>query len=267
MHRGEMKRVALGISYIGDPYIGFQSQKQGNSVQEELEAAIASVANHPVTLSCAGRTDKGVHAMQQVVHFNTSADRSTAQWMRGINAHLSQHIMILWVKQVPENFHARFSATSRAYVYVLNAEQNDLFLSRFSWYTGDLNTHLMQIAANSLVGEHDFKAFQSRHCQADHAIRKIHYITIKQQGNLVFCHIQANAFVHHMVRKIVATLVAIGQERMVVESMGEILNTQNREAVPGQAPAKGLFLKAIGYPDELALPMGIRSQLLGEIDV
>ena len=204
-----MKRVALGMSYIGDPYGGFQSQQQGNSVQEEIESAIGIVADHPVKIACAGRTDKGVHAMMQVVHFDTTAQRTELQWQRGIQANLSEHIGVLWVKSVAEDFHARFSAQSRAYVYVLNLQLGDLFLSRYSWYTGPLDTESMQEAAKALIGEHDFRAFQSRHCQAEHAIRRVNSVSIVRRDQLVFCHIEANAFVHHMVRKLMATLVAM----------------------------------------------------------
>ncbi len=262
-----MKRFALGVSYIGDPYLGFQSQQQNNSVQEEIEAAISAVANHAVKVSCAGRTDKGVHAFAQVVHFDTSSDRTDDQWLLGINANLSEHIMMLWVKQVSEDFHARFSAHSREYIYVLNLYKHDLFLKRYSWYTGDINIQAMQEAASALIGEHDFRAFQSRHCQAEHAIRRVHSVHIIKKLNLVYCHIEANAFVHHMVRKIMSTLVAIGQGKIPVSAMHSILMTKNREAVPGQAPPKGLFLKAVGYPECMKLPTGVRSQLLGDIDV
>lgn len=262
-----MKRVALGISYIGDPYRGFQSQHQNNSIQEEIENAIAVVANCPIKITCAGRTDKGVHAMMQVVHFDTTTERAEYQWQRGIQAKLSEHICVLWVKFVAEDFHARFSAHSRAYVYVLNLQQEDLFLSRYSWYAGALDIKSMQEAALVLIGKNDFRAFQSRHCQAEHAIRRVNSVNIVQHGQLIFCHIEANAFVHHMVRKIMATLVAIGQGKLAVSAMAEILNTQNRKAVPGQAPAKGLFLKAVGYPSRMEIPTGINSQLLGDIDV
>ena len=262
-----MKRVALGISYIGDPYGGFQSQQQGNSVKEEIEHAIAAVATHPVKPACAGRTDKGVHAMMRVVHFDTTAERTDIQWQRGIQANLSEHIGALWVKFVAKDFHARFSAQSRAYVYVLSLKPRDLFLSRYSWYTGAVDAESMQEAAMVLIGEHDFRAFQSRHCQAEHAIRRVNSVNIVQRDQLVFCHIEANAFVHHMVRKIMATLVAIGQGKLAVSAMAEILNTQSRKAVPGQAPAKGLFLKAVGYPSLMEIPAGINSQLLGDIDV
>lgn len=262
-----MRRIAIGISYIGDQYCGFQSQGNNLSVQEAIEKAIVKVANHPIKTACAGRTDKGVHAFLQVMHFDTTANRSSCQWIRGINANLPDDIKLRWVKEVPDSFHARFSANRRAYVYVLNQDSEDLFLSRYSWAVTNLDTDLMRKAAVSLIGEHDFYAFQSRHCQAEHAIRRINYVDIEVKGQLIYCHIEANAFVHHMVRKIMATLVAVGSKKLPVQIVEQLLTEKNREAVPGQAPAKGLFLKTIGYADHYAMPTDLGSQLLGEMDV
>nr|WP_272880542.1 tRNA pseudouridine(38-40) synthase TruA [Candidatus Synchoanobacter obligatus] len=257
----------MGLSYIGEAYHGFQCQDDYISVQEHLEKAISQIADHPVRISCAGRTDKGVHALLQVVHFDTSVSRSLQAWEKGVNAHLPDDICIRWVQEVDGDFHARFSARSRRYVYVLQHQARDLFLARYSWYVGVLDIASMQEAAVGLLGEHDFYAFQSRHCQSDHAIRCIKEIRFEQKGQLTYCHIEANAFVHHMVRKIMATLVAVGQGKMAIHAVREILQEKNREAVPGQAPAKGLFLRAIGYSNRYVFPDGDGSQLLGEMDV
>ena len=171
-----MKRFALGISYVGQRYCGYQSQGLDNSVQECVEFAIAKVSNHPIKIMCAGRTDAGVHAMIQVVHFDSDAIRRSDQWLKGINVNLPSDIKALWVKEMDDSFHARFSAISRAYVYVLNPGEEDLFMDPYSWRVGELDVQQMQLAANVLIGEHDFFAFQSRHCQSEHAMRCIHYI-------------------------------------------------------------------------------------------
>ena len=262
-----MKRIAIGISYIGENYCGFQSQKNLMSIQESVESAIEKVANHHVKTACAGRTDKGVHAFLQVMHFETNAVRANLQWVRGINANLPSDIMVLWVQEVSDDFHARFSAHSRAYVYVLNEAQHDLFMQRFSWQVPVLDINKMQMAAKQLIGEHDFYAFQSRHCQAEHAIRRVTKIKIERRKQLIYCHIEANAFVHHMVRKIIATLVAIGLSKLPIDIISRLLLEKNRDLVPGQAPAKGLFLKTIGYAEMYKVPNEVHSQLLGDIDV
>ena len=262
-----MSRIALGISYVGARYHGYQVQKLYPSVQAALELAIEKVAGHHVISYCAGRTDKGVHALLQVVHFDTEAIRECHQWVRGINANLPEDIKVIWAKEVLEDFHSRFSAYSRSYVYVLNTKEGDLFLEPYSWYVGELDLELMLDASEVLLGEHDFYAFQSRHCQAEHAIRRVTECRMEKVGDLVYCHISANAFVHHMVRKIMATLVAVGQKKLDKNQLAKILMEKNREAVPGQAPAKGLFLKAVGYHERYGIPRKINSQLLGVLDV
>lgn len=257
------KRFALGISYIGTEYGGFQSQRRGNSVQEVVETAIASVADHPVKIMCAGRTDKGVHAMLQVVHFDTTANRTENQWFRGINANLPNDIALIWVQAVNEAFHARFSAYARGYVYLLS-NQDDLFMKSFSWRVQPLNIEAMQVAANHLLGEHDFHAFQSRHCQAEHAFRRVEGIKLVKDNQIVYTYIRANAFVHHMVRKIMATLVAVGEGKISPDDVKTILVSKDRERVPGQAPARGLFLREVKYPEKWGLPESGESQFLGK---
>lgn len=262
-----LKRFAVGFSYIGAAYCGYQAQGNGDSVAEVLAAAIEKVANHNVKLGCAGRTDKGVHAVLQVVHFDSDANRSEYQWLRGVNANLPEDISVLWVKEVPDDFHARFSARFRSYVYVLNPGANDLFMDRYSWKVGALDIDLMQTAGAMLLGEHDFHAFQSRHCQAEHAIRRVHAVSVFRVGEMVHFEIQANAFVHHMVRKITATLVAIGEGKIQPDVMLSLLQEKNRQRVPGQAPSKGLFLKSVGYADHYGLSLKHESHLTGGRDV
>ena len=258
-----LKRYAVGFSYIGENYCGYQSQGCGRAVADALTLSISTVANHEVKLGCAGRTDAGVHALLQVVHFDSCSNRTEYQWLKGINANLPSDIKVLWVQEVEDRFHARFSAQSRSYVYILNPEQDDLFMERYSWKVGSLDLSAMQHAANILLGEHDFYAFQSRHCQAKHAIRRIDRVLIKEVGYMVHFEITANAFVHHMVRKIVATLVKVGEGKMSADEVLFILKNKNRRKVPGQAPAKGLFLRTVAYPDCYGLPLEERNHLIG----
>lgn len=260
-------RYALGISYIGTNYIGYQSQNKGNSIQEEVSLAIAKVADHPVSIMCAGRTDKGVHALLQVIHFDSDANRENHQWIRGINASLPKDISALWIKPVEETFHARFSATSRGYVYLLNTQKQDLMMSNYAWEVGDLDIDLMKEAASHLLGERDFYAFQSRFCQAKHSFRCVQEVKIERVGKMIYFHIKANAFLHHMVRKIVATMVKVGEGKLALGDFIRILEEKDRASVPGQAPAKGLFLKQVVYSDTWDIPSKGESQLLGALYV
>lgn len=260
-------RVVLGISYRGEAYCGFQIQDDYPTVQGELEKAIEVIANHPVKTTCAGRTDKGVHAFLQVIHFDTEANRDEAHWVRGVNAHLPSDIRVRWAQVVTDDFHARFSAYSRSYVYVLNTSEEDLFIEPYAWSVRQIDLDAMRKAGEYILGEHDFHAFQSKYCQAEHAIRRVTELRFETRGHYIYCHITANAFVHHMVRKLIATLVAIGQGKLQPKVMAELLAKPCRASVPGQAPAKGLFLKAIGYDEKFGIPSKLGSQLLGELDV
>lgn len=260
---GNEKRYILAFSYLGTAYVGFQSQGTDNAVQDKIESAISKIANHPVKTICAGRTDKGVHALIQIVHFDSESERTEHQWLRGINANLPRDIRALWVQKTSEKFHARFSAVSRAYVYYLNTQPDDLVMSPYTWTVSDLDINRMEEALPHLLGEQDFYAFQSRHCQAEHSRREIQAVSIEKIGKVICFHIQANAFLHHMVRKIVATLVKIGEGKLDPDQMKVIIETKDRDAVPGQAPAKGLFLKQVQYASEWKLNAIGRSQLLG----
>lgn len=264
---GNVKRYALGFSYIGTEYVGYQSQGTNNAVQDRVEYAVSKVANHPVRVGCAGRTDKGVHALMQVVHFDTTSERSDRQWVKGINANLPNDIVVLWISEQDETFDARFSARSRAYVYLLNTQDQDLIMSQYSWFVKDLDVEKMKEAMAYLLGEQDFHVFQSRHCQAKHSMRCIQEVSIQKVGGMIYFYIKANAFLHHMVRKIVATLVGVGEGKLSPESVKIMIEEKDRDAVPGQAPAKGLFLKQVEYADKWQIEAKGTSQLLGEWDV
>ena len=251
-------RVALGVEYDGSHYCGWQRQKHDSqTVQENLEAALSNVANHPVQVICAGRTDTGVHGVGQVVHFDTESERSEKGWIFGCNTNLPDSISVRWAKPVAEDFHARFSAISRAYRYVIynHPVRPALGMHHLTWNYRPLDIELMQQAANVLVGEHDFSSFQAQGCQAKSPIRTIHHINLYRRGRLIIMDIQANAFLQHMVRNIAGVLMAIGSGKEPLGWMTEVLNHKNRTLGGVTAPPYGLFFMRVGYPDEFGIPI------------
>lgn len=252
-----MKRIALGIEYNGSQFNGYQLQSAGTrTVQGELEKALSTVANEPIRLTCAGRTDTGVHATGQVVHFDTPVARELKAWMLGGNTNLPRDISIHWVRQVSDDFSARFSAISRSYRYILynRKVRSAVFQHNVSWSFELLDADGMNTAAQSLIGEHDFSAFRSSQCQAKHAIREMQAITVKREGDYVILDIKANAFLHHMVRNIMGTLMVIGRGEQPVEWMQQVLQGQDRKKAGITAPAAGLYLINVEYPAEYGLP-------------
>ncbi len=251
------KRVALGIEYNGSLFNGYQLQSAGTrTVQGELERALSKVADEPVRLTCAGRTDTGVHATGQVVHFNTEVQRELKAWMLGGNTNLPRDISIHWVHQVKNDFSARFSAISRSYRYILcnRKVRSAVFQHNVSWSFERLDEKLMNTAAQMLIGEHDFSAFRSSQCQAKHAVRKMQNIAVKREGDYVVLDIKANAFLHHMVRNIMGTLMVIGRGEQPVEWMQEVISGQDRKKAGMTAQAAGLYLINVEYPAEHGLP-------------
>lgn len=252
-----MNRIALGIEYNGSQFNGYQLQSAGTrTVQGELEKALSTVANEPIRLTCAGRTDTGVHATGQVVHFDTPVARELKAWMLGGNTNLPRDISIHWVRQVSDDFSARFSAISRSYRYILynRKVRSAVFQHNVSWSFELLDADGMNTAAQSLIGEHDFSAFRSSQCQAKHAIREMQAITVKREGDYVILDIKANAFLHHMVRNIMGTLMVIGRGEQPVEWMQQVLQGQDRKKAGVTAPAAGLYLINVEYPAEYGLP-------------
>lgn len=249
-------RVALGIEYDGTSYNGWQRQNNGIGVQQRLEEALALVANEPVDVVCAGRTDTGVHASGQVVHFDTSAERSERSWLLGTNTNLPADISVSWVRQVGDDFHARFSATGRRYRYaILNRLQRSaLHRHRAWWVYQPLDERVMHEAAQSLLGEHDFSAFRAAGCQAKTAMRELTAIRVTRQGDWVTLDVAANAFLMHMVRNITGTLAAIGQGEQPVSWAREVLDSRDRTAGGITAPPHGLTLVAVDYPEAFGIP-------------
>lgn len=249
-------KIALGIEYDGSRYYGWQRQQEVRSVQEKLEKALSQVANEPVTVFCAGRTDAGVHATGQVVHFETSARRKDAAWTLGVNANLPGDIAVRWVKTVSEDFHARFSATARRYRYIIyNRRLRPAILQQgvTHWHL-PLDAEKMQRAAQCLLGENDFTSFRAVQCQSRTPWRNVSHIYVTRYGDYVVVDIKANAFVHHMVRNIVGSLLEVGSGNQPEDWIAWLLAAKDRTLAAATAKAEGLYLVAVDYPSEFALP-------------
>lgn len=256
--RTNQKRIALGIEYNGSLFNGYQLQVAGTrTVQGELEKALSKVANEPVRLTCAGRTDTGVHATGQVVHFDSVAVRELKAWVLGSNTNLPCDISINWAQQVNDSFSARFSAVSRSYRYILlnRKVRAAVFQNNVAWSFETLDAKAMHQAAQYLLGEHDFTAFRASQCQAAHAIRDMHEIRVQRNGDYVILDIKANAFLHHMVRNIMGTLMVIGRGEQAAGWMQEVLLGRDRKRAGMTAPATGLYLVNVEYPEEYGLPV------------
>jgi len=249
-------RLALGIEYDGTSYNGWQRQKTGSGVQQRVEKALSVVANHPVDVICAGRTDTGVHASGQVVHFDTDSQRSERGWLLGANTNLPEDVNVTWVAPVSDDFHARFSATSRSYQYkILNRLQRSaLHRNRAWWVYEPLDAALMHDAAQQLVGEHDFSAFRAAACQASTAVRTISQISVSRSGDWLTLDVTANAFLQHMVRNITGTLATVGLGEQEVDWVAEVLESRDRKVGGIAAPPHGLTLVGVGYPESFGLP-------------
>ncbi len=253
-----MVRWALIIEYDGTRYKGFQKQSfTPDTVQGCLEHAISYVANHEVTLVCAGRTDAGVHATSQVIHFDTQAERPSRAWVEGSNTKLPPGIRVKCAHKVSFGFHARFSATSRTYHYVLlhTAVRPAILANAVTWTSFALDVKAMNEAGQYLLGEHDFSSFRASQCQARTPIREIKALNIQSQGHFVVVEIKANAFLHHMVRNIVGALLEVAGGAQPPSWVAQVLARKSRAAAPATAPAFGLYLTGVNYPDALEFPV------------
>jgi tRNA pseudouridine38-40 synthase len=249
-------RIALGIEYDGTSYSGWQRQKTGLGVQQRLEEALSLVANERVEVVCAGRTDTGVHATGQVVHFDTDSERSERGWLLGANTNLPEDISVTWVKPVDQDFHARFSAAGRSYRYLIlnRLQRSALHRSRAWWVYEPLDEVPMQAAAQRLLGEHDFSAFRSAACQANTAVREITAISVSRSGDWLTIDVTANAFLMNMVRNIVGSLAAVGLGEQGVEWIRDVLEGRDRKAGGITAPPHGLTLVGVEYPEAFGIP-------------
>jgi tRNA pseudouridine38-40 synthase len=252
-----MTRIALGIEYDGSRFLGWQTQPGGGSVQDALEAALASIARAQVSTTAAGRTDRGVHARLQVAHFDTDAKRPVSAWVRGVNALLPDAMAVLWSQEVAGEFHARYSALSRTYRYeLLNRPVRAALSAHYvGWFHLPLDVEKMREAAALLLGEHDFSAFRSSECQAKTPVRTLHAFTIHQEGEKIVFIVRANAFLHHMVRNLVGTLVYVGKGKRPPQWANDVLLSKDRaRAAPTFGP-EGLYLERIEYEPKWGLPI------------
>lgn len=250
------ERIALGVEYDGRGFCGWQTQPGRCGVQDALQAALARMAGHAVSVTCAGRTDAGVHAAWQVLHFDTDARRPESAWTRGVNAFLPPAVSVLWVRRVDPAFHARFDARSRSYRYRLSSRpaRPAMEHGRVGWWPGVLDLGAMREAAGLLLGIHDFSTFRAAECQARTPVRELRTVDISVQDDLIIFDLQANAFLHHMVRNIVGSLVYVGAGRRPPGWVGDILAARNRAlAAPTFAP-DGLILRGVEYDPRHGLP-------------
>ncbi len=249
-------RIAVGIEYDGRHFHGWETQRNGETVQSVLESALGKVADTPVHTICAGRTDSGVHALGQVVHFDVQMHRDERAWIRGSNSYLPESVSVIWAHRVSDSFHARFSAQRRYYRYIiLNRDVRPGVLNgRVTWAYQKLDEQAMARAALALVGQHDFSAYRAAGCQAQHAVRTIYTLTVKRCDCFVVIDISANAFLQHMVRNIVGVLLAIGSGQRPVEWADEVLATQDRRCAGVTAKPFGLYFTGVSYPDNFNLP-------------
>ena len=251
-------RVALRVAYDGSRYNGWQAQPHPGTrtVQQTLEAALSAVASAPVRVHCAGRTDTGVHGHGQVVHFEAAVARSPKAWVLGTNASLPADVRVHWARKVPADFHARFSASWRRYRYIVVdcPIRPAQLLGQITWVRYPLDAGLMNEAARSLLGEQDFSAFRAAACQSSSPFRDVHSVGVSRRGPFVVIDIRANAFLHHMVRNIAGSLIAVGTGRRAPAWIGELLAGRDRGRAADTASAQGLYLVEVGYPEHFELP-------------
>lgn len=257
-------RIALGLSYDGTSFFGWQTQPNVQTVQDTLEAALASFLAEPVTTICSGRTDTGVHALGQVVHLDTQASRSPESWVRGLNALLPGSVAVQWAIPVSETFHARFSATARTYIYVLRNDRvrSPFLKNKAGWEYRSLDLEAMRAGAKCLLGKNDFSSFRSSQCQASHPVRTMQHVGIDQQGPLLIFTFRANAFLHHMIRNIMGALVYVGLGRHEPDWIADLVALRDRRHAAPTYPSSGLYLAHAHYPAEFSLPASsVRSRL------
>jgi len=248
-------RIACAVEYDGSGFCGWQRQDHARSVQGDVEAALSKVANHDVRVVCAGRTDSGVHASWQIIHFDTRAERSERSWVLGTNANLPDDAGLLWAREVDDDFHARFSAQARSYRYVIfNRDVPSALLHRrATWVHQALDVSGMQEGARYLLGEHDFSSFRALACQAKSPVRTIYRLDIKRSGAYLYLDVEANAFLHHMVRNIAGVLMAVGRGVQNSHWVQGVLDKRDRTQGGVTAPAGGLYLVGVRYPEKFGI--------------
>ncbi len=257
-----LKRIVLGVQYDGSPWRGWQTQPEGNTVQDVLEHGLLQFTGSKIRTTCAGRTDAGVHGIEQVVHFDTELTRNMYSWINGVNTFLPDSVAIQWAKELPldpdseDNFHARFSARARTYHYILHNSKirSPMWLQRAGWQFRPLDVDRMREGAAYLLGEQDFSAFRASGCQAKSPVKHMYSIKITRQGEMIVFTLRASAFLHHMVRNIVGSLIFVGTGKREPRWMGEVLESRNREIAAPTFSPDGLYLARIDYEDKWQLP-------------
>jgi tRNA pseudouridine38-40 synthase len=253
-------KIALGLEYAGTRYSGWQRQKHAGSIQQFLEEALSRVADQTITVQCAGRTDAGVHALHQVVHFETGVTREMRSWVLGGNVNLPQDISILWARPVPEEFHARFSAAGRSYRYIIlnRPARPGIYSHRVTWECRTLDERRMQAAAKCLIGEHDFTSYRAVDCQSNTPVRNVRQLDVARDGDMVIIDIEANAFLHHMVRNIAGVLMEIGMGKAPVRWSQQVLEAKDRTLGGVTAAPDGLYLVNVTYPEKFDIPVPVK---------
>lgn len=249
-------RYALGIEYDGSGFFGWQTQREEPTVQATLERALTQVADHPVRVVCAGRTDTGVHAWCQVVHFDTHAERDERSWLLGVNSNLPETVAALWLRPVSDDFHARFSAIARSYRYVIFNHwlRPAIDRRRVCWQRHALDVEAMREAAGYLLGEHDFSSFRSAGCKANHPVRDLQSIELERLGRKITLSVTANGFLYHMVRNIAGTLMAVGQGDKPPAWVKDLLQARDRRLAGVTASPAGLYFAGVRYPPAFDIP-------------
>lgn len=254
-------RYALGIEYDGSGFYGWQTQREEPTVQATLEQALSKVADHPVSVVCAGRTDTGVHAWCQVVHFDSDAHRDARSWLLGVNSNLPDPVAAIWLRPVSDDFHARFSALARSYQYVIVNRwlRPAIDRQKVCWQRHPLDVQAMHEAAQLLLGEQDFSSFRSAGCKANHPVRHIHHIEVVREEQRVILSVTANGFLYHMVRNIAGTLMAVGKGEQPVAWVGSLLAARDRRLAGMTASPNGLYFAGVRYPPAFDIPQSPES--------
>lgn len=259
----DIKRIILGVEYDGSHFQGWQTQPSGKTVQDTLESALLKFTNEPISTVCAGRTDTGVHAIEQVIHFDTNLNRANHSWINGLNTFLPPSISIGWAKEIDDfdvtqlnNFHARFSAISRTYYYVLynSPIRTSIYSKKVGWYYKPLSIDRMRAASKFLIGEHDFTVFRAASCQAKSPVKFFYSLDIEKHDNFIVFKLKANAFLHHMVRNIIGSLIFVGKGQEEPDWMGKLLISKDRSLAAPTFMPDGLYLKEIEYDPKWNLP-------------
>jgi len=251
-----MPTFAFGLQYNGTAYRGWQFQVNVSSIQAVVESAITQLANEKIQVICAGRTDAGVHAMNQVIHFHTTAIREAHAWLRGTNSYLPRDVSVQWIKEVSSDFHARYSATARRYQYVIynHPVRSSVLYNAMTWWYKTLDVDLMHQAGQYLIGKHDFSSFRGPHCQSHTPIRCVQQLQVRRYKDWVIIDITANAFLQHMVRNIVGVLLEVGENEHPPQWVAQVLAAKDRRCAGRTAPAEGLYFMDVSYPAHFKLP-------------